>query len=105
MEERFENEEVEVIDVEATTPEESGSGTLGKVLLGAAVVGAGCIAGYIFKHKEEFKAKRLVKKAEALEKAGCVVMLPGENDFDDDVVEEEAEVVEEKSETKEETNK
>ena len=104
MEERFENEEVEVIDVEAITPEESGSGTLGKVLLGAAVVGAGCIAGYIFKHKEEFKAKRLMKKAEALEKAGCTVLLPGD-DFEDDVVEEKAEVVEEKSEAKEETNK
>ena len=104
MEERFENEEVEVIDVEATTPEESGSGTLGKVLLGAAVVGAGCVAGYIFKHKEEFKAKRLMKKAEALEKAGCTGLLPGD-DFEDDIVEEKAEVVEEKSEAKEETNK
>ena len=45
-----------------------------------------------------------MKKAEALEKAGCTVLLPG-NDFEDDIVEEKAEVVEEKSEAKEETNK
>ena len=74
------NEEVEMTnieDVEIETAEKSGSGLLGKIILGTLAVGA---ATAVILHKT--KDKRKARKIEKLRKEGYVVYMPEEEAVD-----------------------
>lgn len=84
--------EMEVYDME---PEDSGSGILGKVLIGAGVLAAGAVA-LAYKNRDKLEERRIKK----LEKKGYIitkaeVVEDEDYDFDDDF-EEVVEETEEK---------
>lgn len=84
-EEINENEEIEVYN----EPEESGSGILGKVVIGALVVVGAGVAALIYKNKGKLDERRIRK----LEKKGYIIQRPidVDTDVDDESVVEEVE--------------
>lgn len=101
MEERIINESEEMMEVCEMEPVErsSGSGLVGKVIVGGILTGIAGALAYGFTHKEEIKQKRLEKKAAKLEAAGYFVARPDE--FDEETIIENEEIEDENEEIEE----
>lgn len=70
-------------------PESSNGGLIGKLVIGAAIVGAGA-AALIYKNRAKLEQKRIQK----LEKKGYVIYKPEEKDSNGNVVTADCEIVE-----------
>ena len=85
MNEEMNTELVEIENTEVETcnePEKSGSGIVGKLIIGGGIVAAG-VAAWLYKTKDQREAKQISK----LVKKGYVIYKPeDEEDFDDEVV-------------------
>ena len=76
-------EEIEVTEME---PETSGSGALGKIIVGAVVAGVGALGVLAYKNRNKFEERRIKK----LEKKGYTVIRPEQpvesgDDFIDEI--------------------
>lgn len=84
-------EDAEVMDI-IEEPEVTSNGNLGKLVVGAAIVGVGAVAAIIYKNRDKFEQKKIAK----LRKKGYVVVTPEELDAMDAEIEEECDETEDK---------